>query len=110
MDILIKRVNCFGVRANFPKSLAKNLYVYVDSCDQRSLYLLAGKRLRGFKALRAWRLKDRRYTLIACEVDKREEAAFLEAMEELHRGLLIKGFRDYEAYCESVFAKVPQVG
>ena len=110
MDILMRRVNVIGLRADFPKSLVKNLYVYVDSCDQHSLQMLAGKKLRGFRALRAWRLKDRRYTLIACELDKREEAAFLEAMDELHRGLLIKGFRDYEAYCESVFAKVPQVG
>ena len=49
-----------------------------------------------------------RYCLICCELNKREEPAFLEAMDDLHRNLLIKGYRDYEACCDVVFNSIKQ--
>ena len=49
-----------------------------------------------------------RYCLICCELNKREEPAFLEAMDELHRNLLIKGYRDYEECCDVVFSSIKQ--
>lgn len=109
MDIIIRQFNVIGLRAEFPKCFTKNVYVYVDSKDQQSLRMLARKKLRGFRALKAWSLKGtRRYCLICCELNKREEQAFLEAMDELHRNLLIKGYRDYEDYCDVVFNSIKQ--
>lgn len=109
MDIIVRQFNVIGLRAEFPKCLTKNVYVYLDSIDQHSLYLLTRKKLRGFRALKAWSVKGtRRYCLICCELNKREEQAFLEAMDELRRNLLIKGYRDYEECCDVVFNSIKQ--
>lgn len=83
MEIIVRQFNVIGLRAEFPKCLAKNVYVYVDSKDQQSLRMLARKKLRGFRARTAWSLKStKRYCLICCELNKCEEPAFLEAMDE----------------------------
>ena len=109
MDIIVRQFNVIGLRAEFPKCFTKNVYVYVDSKDQQSLRMLARKKLRGFRARKAWSLKNtKRYCLICCELNKREEPAFLEAMDELHRNLLIKGYRDYEECCDVVFSSIKQ--
>ena len=109
MDIFVRQFNVIGLRAEFPKCLTKNVYVYMDSKDQQSLRMLARKKLRGFRARTAWSLKStKKYCLICCELNKREEQAFLEAMDELHRNLLIKGYRDYEECCDMVFNSIKQ--
>ena len=109
MDIIVRQFNVIGLRAEFPKCFTKNVYVYVDSKDQQSLWMLARKKLRGFRARAAYSLKStKKYCLICCELNKREEQAFLEAMDELHRNLLLKGYRDYEACCDVVFNSIKQ--
>ncbi len=109
MDSIVRQFNCIGLRAEFPKCFTMNEYVYVDSKDHQSLRMLARKKLRGFRAHKAWNLKNtKRYCLICCELNKWEEPAFLEAMDELHRNLLIKGYRDYEACCDVVFNSIKQ--
>ena len=109
MDIIVGQFNVIGLRAEFPKRFTKNVYVYMDSRDQQSLRMLERKKLRGFRARTVWNLKDtERYCLICCELNKREEQAFLEAMDELHRNLLIKGYRDYEERCDEVFNAIKQ--
>lgn len=55
MDIIVRQFNVIGLRAEFPKCFTKNVYVYVDSKDQQSLRMLARKKLRGFRARKAWR-------------------------------------------------------
>ena len=111
MEIIARELNVIGLRAEFPRGLTKNVYAYVDSRDQQSLCLLAKKKLRGFRALKAYSLKgDTRYCLIECELNRREEPAFLAVMEELRRSLLIKGYRDYEEFCGEVFASLPEPG
>ncbi len=109
MDIIASQLNVIGLRPDFPKRLIKNVYIYMDSKDQQSLRMLGRKKLRGFRALKAWTLKStKKYCLICCELNKQEEQAFLEAMDELYRNLLIKGYRDYEECCDVVFNSIKQ--
>ena len=88
MDIIVRQFNVIGLRAEFPKCFTKNVYVYVDSKDQQSLRMLARKKLRGFRARKAWSLKNtKRYCLICCELNKREEPPFMIRQEHcLHCG------------------------
>ena len=77
MDIIVRQFNVIGLRAEFSKCFTKNVYVYVDCKDQQSLRMLARKKLRGFRARTAWSLKNtKRYCLICCELNKREEPPF----------------------------------
>ena len=111
MEIIVREVNVIGLRAEFPRGLTKNVYAYVDSREQQSLRMLARRKLRSFRALKAYSLKgDTRYCVIECELNRKEEPAFLETMEELRRALLIKGYRDYEKFCGEVFASLPEPG
>ena len=97
--------NVVGLREEFPKSLFRNAYVYADSVDQPSLRLLRRMGIRSFRPRKAYRLKlDPRYCLVCCELGKRDEQRFLEALDELYRNLLIMGYRDYEQYCDAAFA------
>ena len=107
----MREINVVGLRAEFPRGLTKNVYAYVDSREQQSLRMLARRKLRSFRALKAYSLKgDTRYCVIECELNRKEEPAFLDAMEELRRSLLIKGYRDYEEFCGEVFASRPEPG
>ena len=49
---------------------------------------------------------DNRYRIIFCRMQKRDEAKFLAAMEELPNKMLLCGHRDYLHYCDSLRQKI----
>ncbi len=100
-----KHFNVVGLPAPFPKGLFRNVYVYADSTNKQSLRTFRRKGIRSFRPQAAYHLKfSSKYCLIYCVLNKRDEPVFLEALTELERDLLIMGYRDYEQYCEEVFA------
>lgn len=98
-----KLFNVIGLKAELPLRPFKRVYLYADSLDRKSLRLIERKGIRGFRARTAYLFG--KYCLICCELNKGEEQAFLEALDELHRNLLIMGYRDYEAFCDEAFAQ-----
>ena len=102
-----KMFNVVGLRVKLPLGLFKNAYLYADSRDHQSYRVFRRKGLRGFRACKSYILKlDPKYCMVGCLLSKREEQAFLEALDELHRDLLVMGYRDYEQYCDDVFNMV----
>ncbi len=100
-----KQFNVVGLQAEFPKSLFRNVYAYADSADLHSLRILRRRKIRSFRPRKAYRLRiSPRYCLVCCELGKRDEQAFLEALDELERDLLVMGYRDYAQYCDEAFA------
>ena len=98
--------NCIGLRAEFPTSLFKLVCVYADSAEPRSFAILERHGVRSFRLRTIYRHEaSERYCLICCELSKREEQAFLAALAELRRDLLVMGYRDYEGYCDKVFGE-----
>ncbi|MCR5575451.1 MAG: hypothetical protein K6F56_00395 [Oscillospiraceae bacterium] len=105
-----KMFNVVGLRMTLPMGLFKNAYLYADSRDYQSLRVFRRKGgLRGFRVCKSYVFKlDPKYCLVGCTLNKREERAFLEALDELQRDLLVMGYRDYEQYCDDVFTMVKQ--
>ena len=104
-----KMFNVVGMRVNLPMGLFKNSYLYADSWDYQSLRVFRRKGLRSFRVCKSYVFKfDPKYCLVGCTLNKREEQAFLEALDELQRDLLVMGYRDYEQYCDDVFNMVEQ--
>ena len=101
-----KMFNVIRLKAELLLRPFKWVYVYADSLDRKSLPLIERKRIRGFRARAAFLFE--KYCLICCELNKGEEKAFLEALDELHRNLLIMGYRDYEAFCDEAFTLIKQ--
>lgn len=102
--------NVIGMRANFPARLYKRAYLYADSVDLHSLRVIGRFGVRGFRVLGGYRYDPNpRYCLIFCELNKADEQAFLAALDELERDLLIMGCRDYEQYCDAAFDHVVEI-
>ena len=91
-----KMFNVVGLRVKMPARLFMNAYLYADSRDHQSLRVFRRKGLRGFRACKSYVLR----------LNRREEQTFLEALDELHRDLLVMGYRDYEQYCDEAFELV----
>ena len=104
-----KMFNVVGLRVKLPLSLFRNAYLYADSRDHQSFRVLRRIQIRGFRACKSYAFKlDQKYCLVSCMLDKRDEQVFLEALDELHRDLLVMGYRDYEQYCDEAFELVKQ--
>lgn len=101
-----KMFNVIGLKAELPLRPFKRVYLYADTLDRKSLRLIDRKGIRGFRARSAYLYE--KYCLICCEMNKGEEQAFLETLDELHRNLLVMGYRDYEAFCGEVFTQLEQ--
>ena len=102
-----KMFNVVGLRVKMPARLFVNAYLYADSRDHQLLRVFRRTGLRGFRACKSYVLKlDPKYCLVGCMLNRREEQAFLEALDELHRDLLVMGYRDYEQYCDEAFELV----
>ncbi len=107
----LRLFNVVGLRAEFPVCLFKNVYLYVDSADRHSFRILKRKGIQCFHPRKAYRFKtSQRYCMVCCDLNKRDEQAFLEALDELYRDLLIMGYRDYEKYCDDVFSALTPAG
>ena len=106
--------NVVGIEPRFPKRLFKKQFAYVDSEDQQSFRLFERKGLRGFRPLHVYQINrfgnPERYSLIWCELDRSEEEPFMQALQDLHRELLIMGYRDYEPFCKEVFEAIDACG
>ena len=99
-------INCIGLKTEFPKSLFRRTYVYADSAEPKSFRILERSGIRSFRLRAVFRHEaSEKYCLIGCELNKREEQAFFEALDELDRDLLVMGYRDYEGYCDEVFGE-----
>lgn len=62
------------------------------------------------RKVRVWfgdefRSKDSPYVAIFCHVRKRDVPAFLDALEELKKNMLICGYRDYEGKVDEMIAR-----
>ena len=73
--------------------------VPADAGSQEAAWLSGEQLLASLK-------NTKRYCLICYELNKHEEQAFLAAMDELYRNLLIKGYRDYEECYNTVFGSI----
>ena len=104
-----KMINAVELKAGFPRSLCKIVCLYADSSDQHSLRVIRSYGVRGFRPLQAYRFReDPRYCLITCELRKEDKPDFMAALLELHRDLLVMGYRDYEEYCEWSFRRLEE--
>lgn len=102
-----KLINCIGLKTKFPKSLFRRTYVYADSAEPKSFRILELSGIRSFRLLNVLRHEaSTKYCLIGCELNKKEEQAFFEALDKLERDLLVMGYRDYEGYCDEVFGEI----
>ena len=100
-------INCIGLKTEFPKSLSRRTYVYADSAEPKSFRILERSGIRSFRLRAVFRHEaSEKYCLIGCALNKREEQAFFEALDELDRDLLVMGYRNYEGYCDEVFREM----
>ncbi len=105
--IMKNLINCIGLKTEFPKSLFGRTYMYADSAEPKSIRILERSGIRSFRLRAVYRHEaSAKYCLIDCELNKREEQAFFEALDKLERDLLVMGYRDYEGYCDEVFGNV----
>ena len=106
-----KLMNCAGLDVPFPKNLFRQAFLYADSADYRSFEIFKRNGVKSVKLYAAYRhAASDNYCLISCDVSKRETQAFLDSLAEVHRDLLIMGYRDYEWYCDEAFSALEQSG
>lgn len=46
------------------------------------------------------------YIIVFCRVKRRDRHKFVAAMNELEKKMIIRGFDNYDKYCEEMFAKI----
>ncbi len=104
-----KLFNVIGLRARFPLSLFRKIYLYADRLEPQFPRVLRRSAVRSFRPRGAYRFPPgRSYGLFCCDVFRWEEQALLEALDELEKDLLIMGCRDYRAYCDEAFEQLTQ--
>ena len=76
-----------------------NMYAFFDVHDHpESPRILKQKNIRA-KIVKTMTKKDSPYMIIVCRIPKKQSETFLEAINELERDLLLKGYSDYSDFC-----------
>jgi hypothetical protein len=86
-------------------SLRYLFYAFLDTGD----YLADGLFIQHqvtVKFLQEYGHDDSPYLVIFCRIRKRDEAAFLDALEELPNKMLICGHPDYPSQCQTFMDKI----
>lgn len=52
--------------------------------------------------------KDSRYRIIRCKIRKRYEKCFLKALSEMYNKMLLRGYNDYQEFCENFNAIITE--
>lgn len=45
-----------------------------------------------------------RYRIISCKIRKKYEKSFLDALSEMYNKMILRGYEDYQEFCENVNA------
>ena len=78
------------------------LYFAIIDCDE---YLADNLFIKHRVTVRfgpEYQQPDNKYRIIFCSIRKRDEQAFLQAMEELPNKMILCGYPDYPAFCKKL--------
>ena len=83
------------------RSLFHFHYAFFDVSEYFADQIFIEKQIK-VKFGRELKHPDEPYTIIFCKIKKKDEKAFLEAMEELERKMFLLGHTDYSDFCSTM--------
>ena len=75
-------------------------YVFLD-CDEYLADQLFIKHKVSVKCGGEFVRDDSRYRIISCKIRKKYEQSFLKALSEMYNKMILRGYGDYQEFCEN---------